>query len=102
MEKEQFELFIAQEVVRNLWRGVKYQNLDINRLLGLVAEGEFCDEAEKFIVEKNKLIDEQLEQAMQYVRSLLPDAEPDDMADLLNVEYGDIEKLILKKQGLKL
>lgn len=98
MENENCELIITQEIVRNLWKWNNFLNLYSSFLNGNITRKEFDKETDMYNgIEKNKLTNEQLEKAISYVRSLLPYVEPDDIADLLNVEYNDIKKLINEK-----
>lgn len=100
MNKE-FEFGVLQEVVKNLWRLNKYLNIYINLLHGFMTDDEFEKEANILIKDSNDLTDEQIVNAVMYIRKLLPDAELEDMADLLNVDCEKIEKLLNTLEVIK-
>ena len=93
------ELIITQEAVRNIWHTKKYLDTYISYLLGGMTEEEFDKASDSFVREgKNILTPEQLCFCASYLKALLPDVELDDVAEILKVEYNDLEALVLRRE----
>jgi len=93
------ELKATEEIVRNLWRITRFINSRINVELGCGSEEDFQKESEEFDkMEKNHFSPEELVKRVSYLKALLPDVDNEDTAELLNVDYEELEK-VLKGQS---
>jgi hypothetical protein len=91
-------LLITQEVTKNLWHIKKYLDMYIAHLQGSTNEEEFDEISMSFIKEKNTLTIDQIKICSIYLKSLLPDIEFDDIANLLNVDFNDIALIMEGKK----
>lgn len=81
------KLAVAEAATQNLWHIKKYCDAYIAHLHGATTEIEFEQEAKTFVREKNIISDEQIHAFSQYIKSLLPDADIDDLSMILNVDF---------------